>query len=294
MDLAERVERYTNWEGEINEIVHYSKTNIRGIEVLMNIIISDFCGDTKDVETIFNPNYRYFGVRVFNHDLYDYCIVLMYADNIFPNIKTSLLTSANIDEELAAEREKLSKSIAERNQSELSEHFPRDHPKVRFSVFLNDAQRSRRKCRLTENDDGITSLTVLRRKSLEKLWIYKNHDDPDYLYVEPENSRMSRAFNIKQRKDFKLDPGELIVNQQITDLDKEVYTKLFKPKIRDYVYDWYSDPHKDRISKIFNENDSKFYYGDINDVSRFEEDVTRCYGYVPKSSAFAKNISNRR
>lgn len=71
-DVAERVERYTNWEGELNQIVHYSKSNVRGIDVLCNMVLSDFCGDTLDIETIFNPNYKYFGVRVFSHDLYDY------------------------------------------------------------------------------------------------------------------------------------------------------------------------------------------------------------------------------
>lgn len=42
LDLAQRVEKYTNWEGELNEIVHYTKSNIRGIEILVNIVISDF------------------------------------------------------------------------------------------------------------------------------------------------------------------------------------------------------------------------------------------------------------
>ena len=71
-DLGTRVEQYTNWEGELNEIVHYSKANVRGIEVIVNMVISDFCGDTRNIETIFNPNYKFFGVRAFNHDLYDY------------------------------------------------------------------------------------------------------------------------------------------------------------------------------------------------------------------------------
>ena len=72
-DLSTRVQKYTNWEGELNEIIHYSKATARGIDVLVNMVISDFIGDTKNIETIFNPDYRYFGVRVFNHDLYDYC-----------------------------------------------------------------------------------------------------------------------------------------------------------------------------------------------------------------------------
>lgn len=41
-DLSARVNKYTNWEGEINEIVHYSKANIRGIEVLVNMVLSDY------------------------------------------------------------------------------------------------------------------------------------------------------------------------------------------------------------------------------------------------------------
>lgn len=285
LDLAARVEKYTNWDGELNEIVHYTKANIRGIEILVNVVLSDFCGDTKDIETIFNPNYKYFGVRVFTHDLYDYCTVIMYAENIFPSIRTTLLAAANIDEELISERERMSKNIAERIQSTQSEHYPRDIPKVRFGVFLNEAQRSRRKCRLNENEDGTTSLTVLRRKSLEGLHEYKYHDDPDYLYSDMENSRLSRAYNDKPRKPFYLEKGETIVNQNITDLDKEVYTKIFKPKINDYSYDWYSDPHKDRLSKFNKEPESKFYYGDINDVSRFEEDVTHKYGNISRFSA---------
>lgn len=74
LDVAERVEKYTNWEGELNEIVHYSKSNVKGIDVLVNMVLSDFCGDTLNIETIFGDNYKYFGVRVFNHDLYDYCV----------------------------------------------------------------------------------------------------------------------------------------------------------------------------------------------------------------------------
>lgn len=208
----------------------------------------------------------------------------MYAENIYPSIRTTLLTATNIDEELTSERERLSKNIAERIQNHYGEYYPRDHPKVRFSVFLNEAQRSRRKCRLNENDDGTTSLTVLRRKSLEKIHEYKYHDDPDYLYSQNENSRLSRAYIDKPRKEFVLDKGETIVNQNITDLDKEVYTKIFKPKINDYTYDWYSDPHKDRLSKFNKDSDNRFYYGDINDVSRFEEDVTHNYGNISRFS----------
>jgi hypothetical protein len=33
-DLSTRVSKYTSWEGEINEIVHYSKSNVRGIDIL--------------------------------------------------------------------------------------------------------------------------------------------------------------------------------------------------------------------------------------------------------------------
>jgi hypothetical protein len=71
-DLSKRVEKYTNWEGELNEIVHYSRSKVTGMEILINIILSDYCGNTKNIETLFNPYYKYFGVRVFDHDVYDY------------------------------------------------------------------------------------------------------------------------------------------------------------------------------------------------------------------------------
>ena len=41
-DLSTRVSKYTSWEGEINEIVHYSKSNVRGIDIVCNMVISDF------------------------------------------------------------------------------------------------------------------------------------------------------------------------------------------------------------------------------------------------------------
>lgn len=144
-DLAERVERYTNWDGELNEIVHYSKANIRGIEVLMNMVLSDFVGDTLNIDTMFNPSYKYFGVRVFTHDLYDYCCVLIYAQDIYSSVKTALLTSTNIEEELLAEREVLGRKIAQRDDYHYRELYARDHPNVRFSVFMNESHKSKRK-----------------------------------------------------------------------------------------------------------------------------------------------------
>lgn len=284
-DLSARVNKYTNWEGEINEIVHYSKANVRGIEVLVNMVLSDYCGDTRNIETIFNPSYRYFGVRVFAHDLYDYCCVTIYAEEIYSSLKSALYTSANIDEELLFEREALGRQIAEKSNYAYSARYARDHPQVRLSMYFNEAKKSKRKVRLTENADGARTFTVLRRDSLERNPNYKYHDDADYLYVNRQNERFTHVpeYARPSKNYFNLGRGESIVQQKITDIDKEIYTKHVRPRTNEFKHDFYAPPHQSRYSTT-KEYNSRLYYGDLNDVSRFEEDLIQRYTtIVPES-----------
>lgn len=284
-DLSSRVNKYTNWEGELNEIVHYSKANIRGIEILVNLVISDYCGDTKNIETIFNPHYRYFGCRIFNHDLYDYCVVVVYAEEIYSTLNSTLYTSQHIDEEMLFERETLGRRIAEKNDYAYSERYARDHPNVRFSTYLNSANRSKRLVRLNEYQDGDRTFTVLRRDSLERNPGYKYHDDADYLYTDERNERYTHVPEYQRipRNTLNLGRGERIVRQSITDVDKEVYTKHYRPGSTKVEHEFYDDPHKNRY-KTYKDFDSTLYYGSLNDVTRFEEDVIDRYStYHPET-----------
>lgn len=284
-DLSSRVNKYTNWEGEINEIVHYSKASVRGIEVLVNMVLSDYCGDTKNIETIFNPSYRFFGVRVFAHDLYDYCCVVIYAEDIYSTLKSALYTSANIDDELLFERDTLGRHIAEKSNYTYSARYARDNPEVRLSMYFNEAKKSKRKVRLTENADGDRTFTVLRRDSLERNPNYKYHADADYLYVSRQNERFTHVpeYARPQKNSFVLGKGESIVQQKITDIDKEIYTKHTRTTTHEVKHDFNAPPHRSRYSST-KEYDSRIYYGDLNDVSRFEEELIQRYTtIIPES-----------
>lgn len=296
LDIAERVEKYTNWDGELNEIVHYSKANVRGMDVLVNMVLSDFCGDTLDIETIFGPHYKYFGVRVFNHDLYDYCVCVIYAEEIYSSLKTALYTSSNIDEELEFERALLDKRIKEKHDYRYTEHYARDHPNARFDVYEANTYKTKRKVRLTNFDDDSRTFTVLRRNSLEREPDYKYHDDPDYQYTDQKNKKYTRVNEHDRlfKKDFNLNKGEFIVRQTVTDYDKEVYTKHNRhSRKEERPADLLRSAPK---SYRFREEDSRLYYGDLNDVSRFEENVVDRYDSRPHIKRYRgteKRIADR-
>jgi hypothetical protein len=294
-DLSARVKKYTNWDGELNEIVHYSKCTARGIDVLVNMVLSDFVGDTKNIDTIFNPDYRFFGVRVQAHDLHDYCVVVIFAVEIYSSLKSALYTSANIDEEMLFERETLSKKILQNNNYNYSSRYVRDNPDVHLSMYLNSAQKSKRKVRLTENGNGDSTMTVLRRDSLERNPQYKNHDDVDYKYSNEENQRFTHVpdYNRPMKRNTTMGKGERIVRQDIVDYDKETYSKHFDNGSMYSKRELNGDPHTNRQSvRNWDDYDSKLYYGDLNDISRFEERVTGRYSHINLAPVSTRHDSN--
>lgn len=295
-DLSTRVNLYTNWEGELNEIVHYSKMNVRGIDVLVNMVLSDYCGDTRNIETIFNPNYKFFGVRAFTHDVHDYCIVVIYAEEIYSSLNSALYTSEHIDEELLFERETLSRKIAEKNDYHYTSRYARDHQDVRFNLYLNDAQRSKRKVKLTEYEDGDRTFTVIRRDSLERNPKYSYHDDAEYQYVDPVNVRFTHVPDHARppKNYFNLGKGERIVRQTITDVDKDLYEKRVDRKVMEVKHDFYGDAHRHRYTvPNWKDYDAPLYYGDLNDVTRFEEEVIDNYTtIIPESCPGNHNDMN--
>ena len=80
--LAERVEKFTDWDGEINEIVHQSKKGVTGKDVIVNILLSDDIGAYHNKDIVFSPEFEYFGVKIGVNDGGRYLIVLDYATNL--------------------------------------------------------------------------------------------------------------------------------------------------------------------------------------------------------------------
>jgi hypothetical protein len=291
-DLSTRVKQYTNWDGELNEIVHYSKSSARGIDILVNMVLSDFVGDTKNIETIFNPDYRFFGVRVHAHDVYDYCIVCIYAVDIYSTLKSALYTSANIDEEMLFERETLGRKIAQTSNYHYTSRYARDHPNVHLGMYMNTANKSKRKVRLTEHQDGDRTFCVLRRDSLERNPTYKAHDDADYQYSNIDNERFTHIPHYERpvKNNFNLGKGERIVKQEITDYDKELYSKHVDKGDMYVKHTWTGDPHSQRYTvNHWKDYDSKLYYGDLNDISQFEERVIGRYTHIVPESVRDKH-----
>jgi len=298
-DLASRVESYTNWDGEINEIVHYSKATAKGIDVLMNMAISDYIGDTKNIETMFGPNYRFFGVRVNAHDLYDYCVVIIYAEEIYSTVKTALFTSSNIDNEIREERETLARNIAQKSAYRYQSRFARENPNVQKHDHLDKSRKSLRKVRLNQNDDGGRTLTVFRRDSLERNTEYVPHDDTDYLYSDRRNERFSRASYFGKEKPNKLSlgRGEKIYRRTITDYDNEIYSKNIGPSNERVTVHapGEADPYSQRYTvESHRDIDDGLYYADPYKVKRLEETIVSNYPTVSPELKYGKSSRKSR
>jgi len=80
--LAERVEKYTEWDGELDEIVHYTKKGVNGRDVLINVMLSDESGSNNNKDILFGENFKHFGVKVATNNGNEYCIVLEYASEL--------------------------------------------------------------------------------------------------------------------------------------------------------------------------------------------------------------------
>ncbi|CAI2362199.1 unnamed protein product [Moneuplotes crassus] len=83
--LAERVEYFCDWEGQLNEIVHYTRRGVNGRDILINILISDEDDTNKDI--IFSHDFKYFGAKVGQNYDDEYCVVLTYASFLGKDIE---------------------------------------------------------------------------------------------------------------------------------------------------------------------------------------------------------------
>jgi hypothetical protein len=80
--LAERVETYTGWDGELDELVHYTRKGVTGRDVLTNIMLSDDIGSTCNKDIIFGYGFKYIGVKIGINSTTEYCVVLDYASHL--------------------------------------------------------------------------------------------------------------------------------------------------------------------------------------------------------------------
>ena len=89
--LAERVENYTDWDGELNEIVHYTRKGVNGRDVLINILLSDDLEIANNKDIIFNDEFLYFGIKIgINHNN-EYCVVMNYVSELGNNLSNPFL-----------------------------------------------------------------------------------------------------------------------------------------------------------------------------------------------------------
>ncbi|CAI2361499.1 unnamed protein product [Moneuplotes crassus] len=75
--LSERVENFCTWDGEINEIVHYTRKGVDGKDILICILLSDEDNVNKDI--IFSPDFEHFGMKIGINNKGEYCVILTYA-----------------------------------------------------------------------------------------------------------------------------------------------------------------------------------------------------------------------
>lgn len=89
--LAERVEQHTEWDGELNEIVHYTRKGASGRDVLINILLSDEPGSFNNKDIIFSDLFNHFGVKIGVNNNNEYCVVMDYASELGTNINNNFL-----------------------------------------------------------------------------------------------------------------------------------------------------------------------------------------------------------
>ncbi len=79
-DLAERVERYTGWEGSIGENIYYGLSN--PLEIVTLFLIDEGIDDRGHRKNILNSKYKYVGIAVYPHFYYGIVCVIHYAENL--------------------------------------------------------------------------------------------------------------------------------------------------------------------------------------------------------------------
>jgi uncharacterized protein YkwD len=79
-DLAERVERYTGWEGSIGENIYYGLSS--PLEIVTLFLIDEGIKDRGHRKNILNNKFKYAGIAVYPHFYYGIVCVIHFAENL--------------------------------------------------------------------------------------------------------------------------------------------------------------------------------------------------------------------
>jgi len=79
-DLAERVERYTGWDGSIGENIYYGLSD--PLEIVILFLIDEGIDDRGHRNNILNSKYKYAGIAVYPHFYYGIVCVIHFAENL--------------------------------------------------------------------------------------------------------------------------------------------------------------------------------------------------------------------
>ena len=76
------MEAETEWDGELNEIVHHSRRGINGRDILMHIMLSDDIQDDNNKNILFSDRFTYLGIKIGVNSKGDYCIIMDFASQL--------------------------------------------------------------------------------------------------------------------------------------------------------------------------------------------------------------------
>ena len=79
-NITDRIERYCEWDGMLAENLDFGF--IEPENIVINMILDDGVKDRYQRKNIFNPNFKYIGVGVGKHKVYEICTVVGFAMDI--------------------------------------------------------------------------------------------------------------------------------------------------------------------------------------------------------------------
>ena len=80
--MSDRIERYSQWEGQIGECCSYREIYDGGHEIVLGLLIDDGVKNRGDRKNIFNPSFNYVGVGLAKHPKYGHICVMDYAHSV--------------------------------------------------------------------------------------------------------------------------------------------------------------------------------------------------------------------
>ena len=80
--MSDRIERYSQWEGQIGESCSYREIYDGGHEIVLALLIDDGVWNRGNRNNIFNPEFNYVGIGLAKHSVYGQICVMDYATSV--------------------------------------------------------------------------------------------------------------------------------------------------------------------------------------------------------------------